>query len=163
MPPQAMQTFRQRAGDDPGKAMEDIQRVVDRIDIKHASATFQSDREFVFCAVETTMGCEALNIFCKEIFRDALTRCAGITPDTTQREHNIKELLAKMRTRANETVDVAQRIEIMRAVAMMQMRLWQPNSDEYKEGALYLREVATMVRRFYGPGCGLLSDISRQL
>ena len=163
MPPQAIKTFRQHASESAAKAMVDIQRVVDRIDIKHASSTFRSDREFVFRAVETSIGCDALNLFCKEIFRDALTRCAGITADTTEFKNNIKELLTKLCAKANGSQDVAQRIEIMRAVSMMEMRLWQQGSDEHKKGRFHLREVANMVERFYGPTCDLLSDINRQL
>jgi hypothetical protein len=47
MPPQALDSFRQAASKDPAAVLEDIRRVVGRIDIEQASASFRIDREFV--------------------------------------------------------------------------------------------------------------------
>jgi hypothetical protein len=56
--------------------VEDIEKLLDRISIEHASATFSSDREFVFEQVDGSVGRDSLNMFCKEIMRKALTDAA---------------------------------------------------------------------------------------
>ena len=47
MPPQALDSFRQAASKDPAAVLEDIRRVVGRIDIEQASSSFRTDREHV--------------------------------------------------------------------------------------------------------------------
>ena len=54
------------------KVYEDIEEVISRIDIRHASATMYRDKTYVFEKLESSIGANALNIFLKDVFRSAL-------------------------------------------------------------------------------------------
>ena len=161
MPPQAMRSFQEMAKGQPTLTIQDIERVVARIDVKHASATFRSDREFVFRQVEETLGSDALSSFCKEIFRDALTRCAGIADsDASLRDGQWETIFEKLERKAREgNVEVPKAIAILRAVAMMRLRRSKQGTPQYSKDQDALREVATMALRFYGAKSQLYGDI----
>ena len=91
--------------------------------MRHASATHRADRA-PFQQVEDTLGCETLSKFCKEIFREALTRCACIV-DTKPalRDEQWQGIYKDLEEKAREPhIAVPQAIAIRRAVAMMQLR-----------------------------------------
>jgi hypothetical protein len=161
MPPQAMRSFQEWAKDHPAATLEDIEGVVERIDVRYASATFRSDREFVFRQVEETLGCDALSSFCKEIFRDALTRCAGIADsDASRRDGYWQSIFQKLEVKAQgASVTPPQAIAIRRAVAMMRLRRSTQGTQQHSEGQAALRDVANMALRFYGAKSQLYMDI----
>ena len=165
MPPQAAESFRDEAKKNPDGVIKDIERVVDRIDIEHASATFRSDREYVYKKVEATLGLEAMNSFCKEIVRTALIRFANLVGHaTTERQAEWGMLFADLVERArNPAMQVPDRIEVGRAVAMMQRRMFSPESSEFQNATDLLREIAVTARRFYGPWSQRSSKLERQL
>eukprot|EP01052_Picozoa_sp_SAG31_P005412 SAG31_NODE_237_length_19590_cov_13.149915_18_plen_202_part_00 len=168
MPPQALRSFRAAAEKAKDAVLEDIERVVTRIDINHASASFREDRDFVLNRVETTLGTEPLNNFCREIFRAALLEAAGLADPRKQSDRDdhwreiFEDLLAKAR---DASTKIPQVIEIERAVAMMQRRIYQSDkcSSTYEEGTQLLRDVEVRACQFYGEGSELHADLARQL
>ena len=51
------------------QTIKDIDKVVQRTSIEHASATFQDDRDKVFANIDETVGQKALDTFAKETMR----------------------------------------------------------------------------------------------
>ena len=77
MPQQAMDTFRQRAEDEGVvKTIAEIERIVQRISIEHASATNYEDRQTIFSNIDASVGRPALNQFAQAIMRKALLQAA---------------------------------------------------------------------------------------
>jgi hypothetical protein len=98
MPAKQMQTFRQVA------TVAEIERVVQRIDIEQASATFPKDRINVLKTVEDSVGKQALNDFCRQIVRVALLQAAGINDEVQTAAHvrNLGQVLQQLEKKANE-------------------------------------------------------------
>jgi hypothetical protein len=166
MPKQAQKNFVKSAKDSPETAKETIQRVCGRVDIRHASATHEKDRKSVLDQVEDTVGYKFLNEVCREIIKDSLLSAANLTfddPDKASRWGKIfTERLQKADT-LGET-QIPQKIEIQRAVAMAQRRIFPRDQfpAEYQRGTQLLKEVSNLARRFYGEESQLFSDIVRQ-
>ena len=165
MPPQAASSFRGLAEKNPEGTKKDIERVVQTIDIERASSTFRADREFVIGQVRSTIGTRALNLFCRQIIRDALLKYAGLQEEplatggaalSGEWGGIFAELLDQERG-----VGVPQRIELKRAVAMMQLRLSSPGSALHNEGSAHLQEAGDMAQRYYGRQSEVFSDIMR--
>lgn len=139
--------------------MKDIERVVDRIDVNHASATFQIDRDYVMEKVNSTIGTVALNSFCKEIVRRALISVGALVEENS-REEQWRKIFTDLRERAkSNTMDVPQKIEIQRAVALMQRRIYTHECAEHASATELLKDTAIMAKRFYGPQSEILADI----
>jgi len=98
---------------------------------------------------------------------------AGVAPakiDAALDSPNIKaELIdaltaqAPIVTSGVEPKSVPHIIDIKRAVAMMQRRIYHRGSPGYTEGTKLLKDVEQLARRFYGENSQLYSDIARQL
>ncbi|KAK3242474.1 hypothetical protein CYMTET_47839 [Cymbomonas tetramitiformis] len=158
MPPRAMDTFRKQGTKD------DIERIVSRIDIKHASATFQSDRHKVLNFVEDTIGCDNLTLFCQEIIRAALYGLAGMAKSTDRSKWTslLKGIVDTVENQPCSPGTVPKEIEVKRGVAMMQCRIFPPDAIEHIAGKELLNEVAHKALRFYGPRSQLYLDLKRQ-
>ena len=86
------------------KVYEDIEEVISRIDIKHASATMYRDKTYVFEKLESSIGANALNIFLKDVFRSALLTVGQLKLTDTQEHtfgHQRIELFNQLLQRAN--------------------------------------------------------------
>ena len=159
MPPQVMESFKKNA------TMEMIERVTTRIDVSYASASFESDRVLVLQRVESTIGSQALNIFCKEIVRLSLIRAAGLTVviHTKEREHAWNQIYQSLLEKSKmESTKTPQTIEIWRAVAMMKRRIDMPGTQWASQGAQLLSETAELAIKYYGPTNQTSSDIAEQ-
>ena len=183
MPQKQMETFRNVA------TAEEIERVVGRIDINHASATFPKDRINVLQVVEDSVGTDALNGFCREIVFAALMEAAGPRLQDVQRtnsrrertEHILENLLTKADLLAkrrmapdflnseglqgactsshDDASNTPKEIEIRRAVGLMQARLDTDTAGA--AGLVQLEHSRDLARRFYGEGAQVLADIER--
>eukprot|EP01044_Picomonas_judraskeda_P002017 COSAG03_NODE_133_length_11910_cov_3.872407_3_plen_919_part_00 len=165
MPLQAKKNFERIARDDPDTAKKTIQRVCKRVDIRHASATHDRDRTDVLDRVENTIGHDFLNEVCREIIQQALLSAASLQIDDPGKTARWQKIFTERLEVANaQGTPVPQQIEIKRAVAMMQRRIFPRDKcpDEYRSGAALLKEVACLAERFYGDKSQLLSDIVRQ-
>ena len=174
MPQQAMRAFKERAEQDPVATIEAVKRVCGRVSIEHASATHEQDRLYVLDKVASTLNFEFLNEVCREIIRNALLEAAGFaradvedTEAWTSRWREIFDgrIIAVEATdeAGKKLMTIPQTIEIKRAVAMMQRRIFENESAEYAQGTQLLRDAEQLTRRFYGEKSQLFSDIARQL
>ena len=168
MPPQAVKSLNSRVQRDKttGKSsvIDDIDRVVDRIDVNHASASFSGDRETVLNQVETTIGTSALNRFCKEIMRRALFKVAGLDSEEGRRHEHWGKMFADMLATVHMSDEVPKKIEVQRAVALMQRRIYSKGSTEHDNATELLKAVADEAKRFYGPNChNVVKDIEAVL
>ena len=175
MPKQAMDSFRKRAEDDPTQVLKDVEKVVQRISIEHASATFERDRQHVFGNVDSTITRPALNMFCCEIMRKALVDAAfpdglmDIDVDINAafgrdfedtRACKWEEIFESILSVAGKSdTKIARKIQIRRAVALMRLR----EDPEDVKGKQELHDVAVLARRYYGPENQEVQDIVRQL
>lgn len=167
MPHGAMTSFRARAKKNARLMVQDIEMVLDRISIEHASATFPEDRNFVFANVDDSVGRDNLNRFAKEIMRKALTSAAfpdGVPDDLGGRIKSRDAEWANifsgiLQIADKENTSTSREIEIRRAVALMRL-LRQPGDPT---GAQELRDVARLAQRYYGPKAHEVEDIKRQL
>ena len=160
MPSRAMAQFKKRA------TFETIERIVERVDISYATATFAEDLEYVRQRVESTIGTEALNTFCREIIRVALLHAAGIAR-IVQQTRSFKgtwdSVFESLLERSHlPTTSTPQAIEIRRAVAMMKRRMDTPASMWATQGAELLEETAELAVRYYGPSSQISIDITEQ-
>ena len=169
MPQKAQQSFRDAATSDPLTTRADIERIVERISIEHAASTKPEDRSFVLDRVEATLGLSFLNLSCQSITRSALLEAAGIeltaeekTADQLKWKDVFNETLSKAR---EENRPVPSRIEIQRAVAMMQRRIF-PSAQypaEHAEAQQLLTDSKMLAERFFGQRSEVASDIERQV
>ena len=106
-----------------------------------------------------------MNLFCKDIVRSALIRYANLTDDAAmKRQAEWVTIFTRLIEKSNEpAMPVPQRIEVRRAVAMMQRRMYRPGSSEFLGATELLRDAAAMACRFYGPRSQALSDMQRTL
>ena len=157
-----MAAFRQHATEDA------IDRVVQGINIRHASATVPSDYKFVLAEVESSIGAETLNAFCQEIVRCALMEAAEI-PVTTTGEDPMDAVLENLVARADQ-IAVARKlsgdasstpteVNIRRAAAMMRLRR-KGNSVSVRNE---LGGVVHLARRYYGDQAQIVRDIQSAL
>ena len=162
MPPQALDSFRKAAAEDPPAMLQDIERVVGRIDIEQASSTFRSDRTFVLHTVEETLGAKPLNSFCCEIVRKALIAAAGLE-DHVDRSERWVEIFSQLEQKEQDArTKVPQRIEILRGMAMMKRRIFERGSEEYQDATRVLKKAEAMSEKFYGQHSQTSADIKRQ-
>ena len=108
-----------------------------------------------------------MNEVCREIIKNALLDAAGLdraaVEETAEWSKRWREIFQE-RIDATEAMSVPHTIEVKRAVAMMQRRLYKDQTDsaEYREGTQLLRSVQELTRRYYGTKSQLYSDIVRQ-
>jgi hypothetical protein len=166
MPKQAMHSFHTKAKEDPMQTISDINQVVDRINIEHASATFDRDRRQVFGNIDKSVGRKAINDFAKETMRMALIQAAF--PDgppidlgaDLQRTRVIEQICGDILTVAEKLEsNMAQEIRIRRAVALMRLR----ENSKSVVGKRELKNVAAMALRYYGPRAQEVRDIEQQV
>ena len=164
MPPQALKSFRKQAEKDEQATRNDIARVVGRIDIEQASATFRGDRLYVLELVEKMLGANSLNEFCREIVRQALLQAAGLRDEgqSDQRWASLFTGLLEKAADCRSRQEIPQAIEIKRAVAMMRRRLSTSGSEEFVRGTDILREALQMARLYYGPQTQICEDMESQ-
>jgi len=156
LPGPAIKTLQARARDERQCLLEDINRVVDRVDIDHAAATFRRDRNYVLQMVRSTIGAEALNLFCKCIIRDALISAAGLeeVPNGSQDTESMFDSMLD----ARKGMDVPQKIEVTRAVAMMMIRT---TTTTHATARALINETMQMALRFYGERSQLVQDLRK--
>ena len=171
LPPQAVKSLNSRVLRDKttGKSsvIDDIDLVVDRIDVNHASASFSGDRKTVLMTlnqVEITIGTSAFNRFCKEIMRRALFKVAGLDSEEGRRHEHWGKMFADMLATVHMSDEVPKKIEVQRAVALMQRRIYSKGSTEHDNATELLKAVADEAKRFYGPNChNVVKDIEAVL
>lgn len=159
LPAPAIATMRKRAEEEREALLEDIDRVVDRVDINHASATFRADRDYVLQIVESTIGADALNLFCKHIIRDALI-CASGLPDSADSGDLFAPIFESM-LKARQDMKVPQQIEVTRTVAMMKIRTAGTKDRQARlaAGLGLLNEAQGLALKFYGANSQLWRDL----
>ena len=85
MPFAAMKAFRERAKKNSRLMVQDIEKVLDRISIEHASATFDRNRQLAFEAIDVSVGRQAFDWFAKDIVRESAAADGGLPSRTTAR------------------------------------------------------------------------------
>lgn len=158
------------------KVYEDIEEIISRIDIKHASATMYRDKTYVFDKLESSIGANALNIFLKDVFRSALLTVGQIKLTHTQEHtfgHQRIELFNQLLQRANALPQekFAQRIEIKRAVALMRLRTHDGSmnvsvgtprfrhTNSIGEKWMELEGVIAEAEKYYGESARICADL----
>ena len=158
MPEQQMLAFRSLATE------AEIDRVVERIDIRHASSTLPRDRAFVLGEVESSIGADTLNVFCREIVRHALLEAAQIPPRPGSTDA-VDTVLDKLEERADsiaversvsrDACRTPMEIEMRRAVALMKLR-----RDGFTAAVRdQLEGVVRLARRYYGDRAQIVRDV----
>ena len=165
MPKSQMETFRAQAVENPGQIRAEIDRIVNRVDIKEASATRPADRKAVLERVENTVGCDALNDFCRDIVRMALLEAAALDAGQVQRSNSTAPVLTRLLSKADalrrereegrDPGGTPQEIEIRRAVGLMQGRMDGTASAGIEE----LRKARDLALRYYGHGAQVVGDL----
>ena len=165
------QTQTQTFTDNHLNAWDEIERVVQRIDIRHASATLPQDRNYVLSQVQRSIGFESLNEFCREIVRGALLDYGQVPQkpwSARLRVHSgMHTVLEKLRERADaiarqreQTHDASRtpvEIEIRRAAALMRIRLEEPTPST--SALAQLGGAVELARRYYGDKAQIVRDM----
>ena len=180
MPAAAEKSFRQAVASHRSQVLENLKKVIDRIDIKHACATRYIDKIDVMEKLDNSIGTDAMNLFCKDVFHSALMEAGGLqltTEEKKQQKEKRELLFADLLDRAQHLSEdkFAQKIEIQRCVAALRLRTYDTgsaaaatprsrrkgnvNSEKWQE----IEDVLEQAERYYGENGKLTKDLKSLL